>query len=152
MTVRFEVETLIDAPIGRVFDLSLDIDAHRASMSASNERAVAGVTTGRIGFGEHVTWRATHFGIPFKMTSAVTELARPTRFVDEQQRGPFRSFRHEHRFEQRAGRTVMVDRIEFQAPLGAVGQVVERIVLGRYLRHLIEVRNSFLKTEAEVSA
>lgn len=37
MTVRFEVETLIDAPIGRVFDLSLDIDAHRASMSASNE-------------------------------------------------------------------------------------------------------------------
>lgn len=86
------------------------------------------------------------------MTSAVTELARPTRFVDEQQRGPFRSFRHEHLFEQRAGRTVMVDRIEFQAPLGAVGQVVERIVLGRYLRHLIEVRNSFLKTEAEVSA
>lgn len=149
MTVRFEVETIIDAPVGRVFDLSLDIDAHRASMSTSNERAIGGVTTGRIGLGEHVTWRATHFGIPFTMTSAVTELDRPTRFADEQQRGPFRSFRHEHLFEERAGRTVMVDRIEFQAPLGAIGRVVERILLGRYLRHLIEVRNSFLKAEAE---
>lgn len=149
MTVRFEVKTIIVAPIVRVFDLSLDIDAHRASMSASNERAIGGVTTGRIGLGEHVTWRATHFGIPFTMTSVVTELDRPARFVDEQQRGPFRSFRHEHLFEAREGRTVMVDRIEFQAPLFAVGRIVERIVLGRYLRKLIEVRNSFLKTEAE---
>lgn len=152
MTVRFEVETVIEAAVDSVFDLSLDIDAHRASMSQSKERAIGGVTSGRIGLGEQVTWRATHFGIPFTMTSAVTELDRPTRFVDEQQRGPFRSFRHEHLFEQRAGRTVMVDRIEFQAPLGVLGRMVERIVLGRYLRHLIEVRNSFLKTEAEVSA
>jgi ligand-binding SRPBCC domain-containing protein len=152
MTVSFEVETIIDAPIDRVFDLSLDIDAHRASMSASNERAIGGVTTGRIGLGEHVTWRATHFGIPFTMTSAITELDRPTRFVDQQQRGPFRSFRHEHLFDQRAGRTVVLDRIEFQAPLGAIGRLVERIVLGGYLRQLIEVRNDFLKSEAEAAA
>lgn len=46
MTVRFRHETRIDAPIELVFDLSLDIDAHRASMASSNERAIAGVTTG----------------------------------------------------------------------------------------------------------
>ena len=88
MTVEFEHVTLIDAPIEIVFDVSLDIDAHLASMSDSNERAIDGVTTGHIGLGESVTWRARHFGIPFTMTSRVIELDRPRRFVDEQMRGP----------------------------------------------------------------
>lgn len=67
-------------------------------MSDSNERAIDGVTTGHIGLGESVTWRARHFGTPFTMTSRVIELDRPRRFVDEQMRGPFRSFQHEHLF------------------------------------------------------
>ena len=38
----------------------------------------------------------------------------------------------------------MVDRIEFQAYLGPVGVLVEKLVLARYLRRLIEVRNRHL--------
>ncbi len=87
MTVRFEHETRIEAPVEHLFDLSLDIDAHRGSMSASNQRAIAATTSGRIRLGETVTWHATHFCIPFTMTSTVTEL-HPYRFVDEQVRGP----------------------------------------------------------------
>lgn len=86
MTVRFEHETRIEAPAKLVFDLSLDIYAHRALMAASNERATAGVTSGPIGLGETVTWRAIHFRIPFTMTSRVTELERPHCFIDEQVR------------------------------------------------------------------
>src|SRR5918995_5310426 len=86
MTVRFEHETRIEAPAKLVFDLSLDIYAHRALMAASKERATAGVTSGPIGLGETVTWRAIHFRIPFTMTSRVTELERPHCFIDEQVR------------------------------------------------------------------
>ncbi len=46
---------MIEAPPEAIFDLSLDIDAHMASMADSNERAVAGVTSGLIGLGEEVT-------------------------------------------------------------------------------------------------
>jgi hypothetical protein len=66
VTVAFVHRTMIDAPPDVVFDLSLDIDAHLASMARSGERAIAGVTTGQIGLGEEVTWRARHFGIPFR--------------------------------------------------------------------------------------
>src|SRR5918995_4684357 len=149
MTVRFEHETLIDALAGIVFDLSLDIEAHRSSMSASSERAVAGVTTGQIGLGKTVTWRATHFRIPFTMTSKVTALERPHRFVDKQVRGPFRSFHHEHLFEPAAGGTRMVDRIRFDAPLGPIGRLVERAVLAAHLERLIAIRGEYLKAEAE---
>jgi ligand-binding SRPBCC domain-containing protein len=98
-----------------VFDLSLDVDAHLESQAKAGERAVAGVTSGTIGLGEHVTWRAVHFGVPFKMTSRITEMDRPHRFVDEQVRGPFRTFRHEHLFEQRDTDTLMIDRLQFDA-------------------------------------
>jgi ligand-binding SRPBCC domain-containing protein len=149
VTIEFEQVTRIDASIEVVFDLSLDIDAHLASMSESGERAVAGVTSGQLGLGETVTWRARHFGIPFTMTSKITAWERPRRFVDEQVRGPFRSFHHEHRFEALDGTTTMTDRIRFDAPLGPIGRLVERVVLGRYLHKLIAERGQYLKAEAE---
>jgi ligand-binding SRPBCC domain-containing protein len=62
-----------------------------------------------------------HFGLPFTMTSRITELERPVRFVDEQVRGPFRRFRHEHLFEAAGGDTVMIDRITFAAPFWLLG-------------------------------
>ena len=99
--------------------------------------------------GETVTWRARHFGIPFTMTSKVTELERPRRFVDEQISGPFHSFRHEHIFEATGDATTMTDRVRFTSPLGVVGRLVERLVLGRYLRQLIEQRGHYVKTVAE---
>jgi ligand-binding SRPBCC domain-containing protein len=148
MTVRFEVVTEIDAPPDVVFDLSLDIDEHLGSMAKSGEKAIAGVTTGKIGLDEEVTWRARHFGVPFTMTSRVTELERPHQFVDEQVRGPFRRFRHEHRFDATDHGTRMIDAICFDAPFGFIGRAAEVLVLGRYLRHLIEQRDEYLRHTA----
>jgi ligand-binding SRPBCC domain-containing protein len=146
--VRFDAETLMPVGVEAAFDLSLSIDAHVGSFEGSGERVVAGVTAGRIGLGEFVTWRARHFGITWTMTSTVTEWERPHRFVDEQRSGPFKSFRHEHRFEPVERGTRLIDDVEFAAPFGVLGRVVERLVLARYLRHLIDVRNTFLVTEA----
>jgi ligand-binding SRPBCC domain-containing protein len=141
--VEFEVRTALAAPRAMVFARCLDIDAHVASMARSRERAIAGVTTGRIGLDEEVTWRAWHFGIPFRMTSRITELDTPLRFVDEQVRGPFASFRHEHMFTESTDGTVMIDRVRFAAPFGVLGRAAE-LVLGPYLRRLITARNAHL--------
>lgn len=149
MTVTFETTTTIAAPPEVVFDLSLSIDAHLDSQAAANERAIAGTTSGQIGLGEEVTWRATHFHVPFTMTSRITELERARRFVDEQTRGPFRRFHHEHEFIPTETGTAMIDRISFDAPLGPIGRVVERLVLGNYLERLIIERGEFLKDAAE---
>jgi ligand-binding SRPBCC domain-containing protein len=149
VTVEFVVTTEVASPIEVVFDLSLDIEDHMASMRSSGERAIAGVTAGRIGLGQEVTWRATHFRIPFTMTSRVTELDRPHRFVDEQVRGPFHAFHHEHRFAQTDDGCLMTDRVTFVAPLGPVGRLAERALLGRYIQHLIETRNAYLVHTAQ---
>lgn len=144
MASSFECRTRTSLSKEELFNLSRSIDAHKESMAQSRERAIAGVTSGLISLGEDVTWRAWHFGVPLRMTSRITEMEAPDYFVDEQVRGPFRSFRHVHEFSENAGGTVMVDRVEFAAPFGPLGRLAENLVLTRYLRNLIEQRNRHL--------
>lgn len=139
-TFTLVTETRHDAT--DLFGMSLDIDAHVASMSQSRERAVGGVTTGRIGLGETVTWRARHFGIWFTMTSRITALEEPVRFVDQQESGPFKIFIHEHRFEPLPTGTRMIDTVTVGSPI--FGAPAERLVLVPYLRRLIARRNALL--------
>ena len=142
MPSTFTLETRTQHPAADMFDLSLSIDAHLGSMSRSGERAVGGVTSGQIGLGEQVTWRARHFGIWFTMTSRIAELERPHRFVDSQVRGPFRSFVHEHTFHDLGRSTVMVDTLTLAAPV--LGRPAEVLVLVPYIRHLVRARNDHL--------
>ncbi|MBL0884762.1 SRPBCC family protein [Myceligenerans indicum] len=144
--LRFE--TLVPATTDECFRASLSVDAHTASMAASGERAVAGVTRGVMDLGDTVTWQARHFGLPIRMTSAITALDRPHRFVDEQVSGPFAHWYHEHVFTPVDAGTRMVDTIDFRAPLGPLGAVVDRLVLTRYMTRLIRERNSWLVAAA----
>jgi ligand-binding SRPBCC domain-containing protein len=148
MTV-IELTTDIDAPIERVFDLARDLDLHAASMAHTRERAVAGRLTGRVELGDTVTWRARHFGLWWSLTSRITAVEAPVRFEDVQERGPFTWFRHEHRFEANGAGTRMRDRWEHRSPLGPLGRLVDRLVLGRYMRSLLATRNAALKLAAE---
>ena len=146
-----ELETEIDAPRELCFDLSLDIDLHLRTMGSSRERAIAGVTSGRIGLDETVTWQARHFGIRWRMTSKITTLERPHRFVDQMVRGPFSAYRHEHLFFEKDEGTRMVDRVDMRSPGGSLHRIPDLIV-GPYLRRLLAGRNDEIRREAERTA
>jgi ligand-binding SRPBCC domain-containing protein len=142
-------ETTVDAPRQRVFDLARSVDCHTDGMASHDERAVAGTATGLLADGDRVTWRARHFGVPLRLTVAVSELDRPRRFVDEQVSGPFARLRHEDRFEAVADGTRMRDRFEFASPVGPVGAAVDALVLGGYMRRLVRSRLDHLARVAE---
>ena len=143
------LETVIDAPRERVFDLARSIDAHQDSTEGTHERAVAGVTSGLLGPNEAVTWEARHLGVTQRLRVKMTQFDRPRRFQDVMLEGAFRRMQHDHVFEDRHGKTVMVDRFEFQSPLGWLGRVVDRLFLTSYLRRFIVKRNALLKQAAE---
>ena len=69
-TIR--VETRIEAPVERCFDLARDVDLHRRSLARTGERAVGGVTTGLLGPGDTVTWEGRHFGVRQRLTARIT--------------------------------------------------------------------------------
>jgi ligand-binding SRPBCC domain-containing protein len=57
------------------------------------------------------------------MTSRIMAFDAPSRFVDEQARGPFARFRHEHLFPpQSNGSTMMIDQVAFDAPFGPIAR------------------------------
>ncbi len=120
-------------------------------MAASGERAVAGVTSGVMKLRDTVTWRARHFGIAVRMTSVITEYERPVWFVDEQQRGPFQRWWHEHTFTavDDGTKTLMVDVVEFGSRLGPLGGIADLLVLERYMARLLRRRNAWLKAALE---
>ncbi|MBO1269322.1 SRPBCC family protein [Arthrobacter cavernae] len=144
MPVSFVCRTHSPLEPQQLFDLSRSVDAHVGSMARSKERAIAGVVTGLLEWGDQVTWRAWHFGVPIRMTSRITQMDAPSSFTDEQLSGPFRYFRHTHEFLPDGGGTLMIDRVAFAAPFGPLGRLAEKLFLGRYLRRLIEWRNAFL--------
>ena len=110
---KIELTTEIFSTIEICFDLSRSIDLHKISTVKTNEQAIAGTTTGLINLNEFVTWQATHFGIRQRLTSIITAFDRPAYFKDEQQKGSFKSFYHEHKFEQLNEKVIMKDVFEF---------------------------------------
>jgi ligand-binding SRPBCC domain-containing protein len=147
-----EIKTYIKADLLTCFDLSRNIDFHTLSLKHSNEKAIAGKTSGLIGLHEWVTWEAKHFGIKQKLTSKITEFESPYYFADEMVSGAFKSFKHEHIFKFEDGQTLMIDKFEFESPLGILGKFANYLFLKRYMRHLLLTRNTFLKEKAEESS
>jgi len=144
-----QLSTFIAAPPDRLFDLARSIDLHQESADQTNERAIAGVTKGLIGMGETVTWEARHFWIRQKLTVRITAFERPLRFQDVMVSGAFKRMKHDHEFIAQPSGTLMVDRFEFQSPLGIIGRVVDRAFLGAYMRRFLLRRNDVLKKIAE---
>jgi ligand-binding SRPBCC domain-containing protein len=143
------LETWIDAPPERCFDLARSVEAHVASTGKTGERPVAGVTAGLLGLGDEVTWEAVHLGVRQRLTARITRLERPASFTDEMVRGAFRSFTHVHEFRTERGGTMMVDRFEYTSPLGWLGRLVDRLFLERYMRRFLTERAAYLKATAE---
>ncbi|MES2515219.1 MAG: SRPBCC family protein [Bacteroidota bacterium] len=143
------IETYIKANIELCFDLSTSIDLHKLSTAKTNEEAIAGRTSGFINLNETVTWQATHFGIRQKLTSLISAYERPFHFRDEQVKGAFNSFKHDHYFEQKGELVLMTDTFNYESPYGIIGKCFNQLVLTKYLTGFLMQRNMMIKEFAE---
>lgn len=146
---RIELQTRIRSSVEICFDLSTSIELHTISTSSTNEKAIAGITTGFIKLDEFVTWEATHFGFRQRLTSKITLFDRPLHFRDEQVKGIFRSIVHDHFFRQEGAYVVMTDIFEYESPFGVLGKLFNTFVLTSYLTRFLRKRNQLIKEYAE---
>lgn len=141
--------TFIAAPPKRVFDLSRNIGLHKISTKETNEEAIAGVTSGPIGLHETVTWKAKHVGKMRTMQVKITAMESPVSFSDEQVKGDFIYFRHEHHFKEIDNGTLMIEVLDFKSPYGVIGNIFNSIYLTQYLERFLIKRNAVIKRYAE---
>jgi ligand-binding SRPBCC domain-containing protein len=84
--------------------------------------------------GDEVTWRARHFGVWQELTSDITAFELPVHFRDSMVRGAFARFDHDHFFVSADGGTALRDVFDYEAPLGLLGWLAERLFLSWYMR------------------
>ena len=144
-----KLETFIHAKPQLVFDLSRSIDLHQTSMYHTNEKAIAGTTTGLINEGETVTWTAKHFFKTRVLKVHITQMQPYEFFEDEMLEGDFKSMKHKHIFKLTENGTVMTDEFSFEAPYGFIGKIFSYIFLTAYMKALLMQRNRVIKEYAE---
>ena len=66
--------------------------------------------------GTLIDYRIVVRGLPFRWQSEITAWEPPVRFVDEQRRGPYRLWQHEHKFVERDGATTITDTVRYAVP------------------------------------
>jgi ligand-binding SRPBCC domain-containing protein len=69
-----------------------------------------------------IDYRLRIHGIPLRWQSEITAWEPPHRFVDEQRRGPYRLWIHEHLFEEKGNDTLVRDRVQYAVPGGILTQ------------------------------
>ncbi len=141
--------TFIAAPVEVVFDLSRHIGLHKESMSKFKEEAVAGTRFGLVEKEDTVTWRARHLFKQRLIRVKITEMKRPDKFTDEQLDGDFKMMKHEHYFKPCDNGTILIDLFQFESPYGMMGRWLNTLFLTRYMKKLLEHRNSTIKAFAE---
>ena len=139
----------IDAPIGRCFDLVRSIDFHEAAARSIDGAAIGGKTSGLATKGDSTQWRATFFGLKFRLTTQIDQFAPPGMFREVMTRGLFKSFSHTYRLSIDGQHTVLEDQFEFASPLGVLGQVIDRYVLLKPMRRAQTERLEAIKSALE---
>jgi ligand-binding SRPBCC domain-containing protein len=86
--------------------------------------------------GIEISYRLRWRGLPLRWISRVVEWKPPHLLTYEQVRGPYRLFRHEHRFETEETGTRVFDRVIYRAPGGRpIRSFVVRPDLEKIFRH-----------------
>jgi len=90
-----------------------------------------------MGPGTVIDYRLRLRGIPIRWQSEITSWEPPFRFVDEQRRGPYRQWIHEHCFSESGANTIVEDHVQY-AVLG--GAIANKLFAGPDLRRIFAYR------------
>ena len=88
-----------------------------------------------------IDYRLRVRGIPVRWRTEITAWEPPSRFVDEQRRGPYRCWIHEHIFEEHPDGTLVIDRVNY-AVWG--GRVIDRLFVRRDVETIFAFRRQKL--------
>ncbi len=91
--------------------------------------------------GTIIDYRLRLHGFPIRWQSEITAWEPPHRFVDEQRRGPYKLWVHEHRFAAQDNGTLVTDCVRY-AVLG--GRLVEWLFVRRDVERIFQFRREKL--------
>jgi ligand-binding SRPBCC domain-containing protein len=95
--------------------------------------------------GALIDYRLSLFGVGFRWQTEIEVYEPGVRFVDVQLQGPYRRWHHTHTFADAPGGTLIGDRVEYELPLGPLGELAHRLVVRRQVETIFEHRREVIE-------
>jgi ligand-binding SRPBCC domain-containing protein len=80
------------------------------------------------------------FGIPVEWITEITHVKENLFFVDEQRKGPYKIWHHEHHFSPTAEGILMTDIVTYELPFGILGKLVHPLLVKKKLEEIFDYR------------
>jgi ligand-binding SRPBCC domain-containing protein len=94
--------------------------------------------------GTLIDYRLYLFGMPMRWQTRIAVWNPPNEFVDEQLQGPYKLWRHTHRFYDDGEGTVIEDQVHYTLPFEPLGNLAHPIVRIQ-LNHIFAFRQSAVR-------
>jgi len=142
---RFEAEQWLPRPLEEVFAFFSDARNLEAITPPWLQFHVLTPQPIMMGAGTLIDYRLRVRGLPLRWQSEITAWEAPRRFIDEQRRGPYRQWLHEHLFAERDGGTLVRDRIDYAVPGGPLAPLLHRWWVGPDVQTIFAFRHRQLE-------
>ena len=84
-------------------------------------------------------------GIPLDWITEITHINEPYYFVDEQRKGPYRIWHHEHHFKKVAAGVMMTDLLYYKVGMSFIGTMAEKLFVEKKVNEIFAYRTEKLK-------
>ena len=81
-------------------------------------------------------------GVPLKWISQIRSVNAPHSFVDEQLKGPYAYWYHEHTFEEKGGKVLMKDKVTYAISFGWLGRLANKLIVRSKLEEIFDFRTA----------
>ncbi|MDC3309139.1 SRPBCC family protein [Crocinitomicaceae bacterium] len=79
-------------------------------------------------------------GVPMNWITEIKTVKELEFFVDEQRKGPYKIWHHEHHFKEVDGGVEMTDIVSYELPLGILGRIMHPFVVQKKLEEIFDFR------------
>lgn len=138
-------EVLVPRPLAEVFAFFSKAENLNELTPGDVRFAMVTPTPIQMRVGLTIDYRLRIRGVPLTWQSEILEWQPPHRFVDEQRRGPYAYFRHEHRFVEVEGGTLVVDELSYALPLGPLGVLAHGLFVRRDIERIFAYREKRMR-------
>ena len=141
---HFHSEQWLDRPLEEVF--AFFSDARNLEAITPRQLNFRILTPGpiRLEAGARIDYQLTLYGVPVKWATLIERWEPPHEFVDVQLRGPYKVWRHTHRFLAEGQETRMIDDVAYELPLGPLGRMVEALWARREVSRIFAYRTEVI--------
>lgn len=138
-------ETWIPAPLPQVFDFF------------SRAENLAALTPPWLGFriltpppiqmqqGARIAYKLRVHGLPIRWVTQIEQWNPPHAFIDVQLKGPYKLWRHTHRFVVIENGTLMADMVEIALPFGLIGSIAWRLRVRNDVKRIFDYRANAIR-------